>query len=377
VLEAVKRKLGIDVGETTDDYYYDEGWQAVEVRLGGDPDPLDQYVWDVRYVDAPVVRFHDSNTDDDYLDTGDNVLYYTTDANWNVTALVDAETGEVVERYMYDPYGKATVLNGANGTDPDVNGTTVLEWDPDADGLSDVANDVLFAGYRFDAETGLYATDTRVYHPTLGAWLGRDAGYIDTTNLYQYCRSNPATLNDPMGTCAALPIVIILEGAEGLEIIDGVIIIFDTVLLKYIMDMIPTPDGTGHNTSDPGQAGPGGGGKWIKMVIFSLCVMGGGYMSFLVTQRKTPTPSEVPSEPREPSPPPDIVCEPTPPRGKEGPPRLGPQPWEPGGRKPKAPVPARPVVPDPRPTYPRGPDWCPDRCDCPEHRDLPKRWDID
>jgi RHS repeat-associated protein len=164
-------------------------WQAVEVRLDGAPDPLDQYVWDVRYVDAPVVRFHDGNTDGDLdggSEEGDNTLYYTTDANWNVTALVDAETGEVVERYMYDPYGKATVCEE--------------DWTPREDNASAVANDVLYCGYRFDAETGLYHVRYRYYHPTLGRWTGRDAvGYADGTDLYQYAGCAPTQRLDPFG----------------------------------------------------------------------------------------------------------------------------------------------------------------------------------
>ena len=39
--------------------------------------PAAMYLWDPRYVDAPVVRFHDANTDGDYLDSGDNVPYYS------------------------------------------------------------------------------------------------------------------------------------------------------------------------------------------------------------------------------------------------------------------------------------------------------------
>jgi len=63
--DGLGRRIRKTVGETTDDYYYDEAWQVLEVRRGGAPDPLGQYVWDVRYVDAPVVRFHDGNTDGD------------------------------------------------------------------------------------------------------------------------------------------------------------------------------------------------------------------------------------------------------------------------------------------------------------------------
>jgi hypothetical protein len=39
--------------------------------------PAVQRLWDPRYVDAPVVRFHDANTDGEYLDSGGNVLYYS------------------------------------------------------------------------------------------------------------------------------------------------------------------------------------------------------------------------------------------------------------------------------------------------------------
>ena len=70
-----------------------------------------QYVWSPRYIDSPIVRFHDGNGDGDYLDVGDNIRYYTDDANYNVTATIDAATGDVVERYVYTAYGKATVYD--------------------------------------------------------------------------------------------------------------------------------------------------------------------------------------------------------------------------------------------------------------------------
>jgi hypothetical protein len=60
---------------------------VLETRRGGEPDPLDQYFWDVRYVDAPVVRLHDGNINGNYEDTGDNILYYTTDAKCQRAAL--------------------------------------------------------------------------------------------------------------------------------------------------------------------------------------------------------------------------------------------------------------------------------------------------
>jgi RHS repeat-associated protein len=103
----------------------------------------------------------------------------------NTTALVNA-SGSVVERYLYDPYGKVKVLN------PD--------WSDDENGESDFGNEILYAGYRLDSETGLYHVRHRYYHATLGRWLSRDpAGYQDGMNLYEYCRSGPAGATDPSG----------------------------------------------------------------------------------------------------------------------------------------------------------------------------------
>jgi RHS repeat-associated protein len=101
--------------------------------------------------------------------------------------------GTVVERYAYDPYGQVIVLNGA--ADPDGQ-----EWTPDPGNASDVSSEVLYAGYRFDPETGLYQVRHRSYHPTLGRWTSRDpAGYVDAMNLYQYCGGAPTPTRDPTG----------------------------------------------------------------------------------------------------------------------------------------------------------------------------------
>jgi RHS repeat-associated protein len=124
----------------------------------------------------------------------DERLYYLQDANYNVTALVQGtpnhqDIGKVVERYAYDPYGRATVLDGETATD----------WAVDSGG-SDWDNRVLFCGYRFDAETGLYHVRRRMYHSTYGRWLQRDPlGYVDGMGLYAYCGGRPCVASDPSG----------------------------------------------------------------------------------------------------------------------------------------------------------------------------------
>jgi hypothetical protein len=68
-----------------------------------------------------------------------STLYCCTDANQSVAALVDA-SGTVVERYLYDPYGKATVCDGS--------------WTPREGNASAYSNEVLFTGHRLDPESG-------------------------------------------------------------------------------------------------------------------------------------------------------------------------------------------------------------------------------
>jgi len=115
----------------------------------------------------------------------------------NVTCLADTG-GDAVERYVYDPYGKVTILNGANGVDKD---GAVTEWTEDGDQTaSDVDNAILYCGYYHDWETGLYHVRNRMYHPNLGCWLQRDPlGYVDGMSLYEYCSGRPVFGVDPTG----------------------------------------------------------------------------------------------------------------------------------------------------------------------------------
>jgi len=175
-------------GESALDYYYNTNWQVVEIHEGDDKVyPLKQYVWSPRYIDAPVLRIYDEGTDGEDIET----LYYCNDANMNVTALIDT-SGAVVERYRYDPYGAVTVLD-PNYTDDEGN-------------ASDVDNEILYAGYRHDPETGLFHVRRRPYHPTVGRWLTRDPlDYVDGMNLYEYVGSGPTMRLDPMGLGAKKP----------------------------------------------------------------------------------------------------------------------------------------------------------------------------
>ena len=104
-----------------------------------------------------------------------------------MTALTDT-SGAVVERYVYDPYGNVTIYNPA--------------WTSEVAWSAGKKNEVLYAGYRYDAETGLYNVRHREYHPTLGRFIQRDSvGYSAGMNLYSYASASPLTGSDPLGLC--------------------------------------------------------------------------------------------------------------------------------------------------------------------------------
>jgi len=171
----------------TERFYYNESWQVVQEESSAGT-TQGQYVWDVRYIDAAVLRDFDGDYDPQTGDLGvedsglEERLYYLNDANMNVTALVAATDGAVVERYRYDPYGRATVLEGVR----DVNGsdTSAVEWQPRMAG-NDFVNEILYCGYRIDWYTGYYYVRHRYLHSTLGRWMTWDPiGYEDGANLY-------------------------------------------------------------------------------------------------------------------------------------------------------------------------------------------------
>jgi len=197
----VKKVTHADANTTTDYVYHNESWQVVEIRCGVNQTPTaapyKQFVWDIRYIDSPVCRWWDKDSDGTMEPTAGEMQYFTNDGNFNVTALVDANSGSVVERYLYDPYGKVTVLNGASGAEKDPN---VAEWSPDADNKSDWDNEILFCGYWYDPETGLYHVRERYYDPITGTWKTRDRIlYPDGMNMYQYVGGSPVNRLDPYG----------------------------------------------------------------------------------------------------------------------------------------------------------------------------------
>ncbi|MBN8625705.1 MAG: hypothetical protein J0M17_09465, partial [Planctomycetes bacterium] len=158
---------------------------VLEERLRNSPDSASaerQFLWGLRYVDDLVCR--------DRSPTNSGTLserfYAIQDANWNVTAIANT-SGGVQERYCYAPYGTPNFLNA----------------DFSVKSSSGYGSETLYAGYRWDATTGLFGVRWRYLHSSLGVWLTRDPAFakwgVQQSNLYQYVDSSPTTSLDTFG----------------------------------------------------------------------------------------------------------------------------------------------------------------------------------
>ncbi len=127
--------------------------------------------------------------------------YLIPDAQGSTIAVTD-NSGAVVNRYDYSPYGRTTetALTGA------------------------VDNPWRYLGQHQD-DTGLYKLGIRYYHPDLARFTQPDPAYpcehLPYTNEYLYSAANPTTWSDATGAaCSGFDA---LAGAMGLELAGGVI----------------------------------------------------------------------------------------------------------------------------------------------------------
>ncbi len=131
---------------------------------------------------------HGVETDDVLnMQRGGQDYYYHTDALGSVVAVTD-NAGSVVERYEYDPYGAVTVYDASY---------TIRSG-------SAIDNPYMFAGRRYDEESGLYYNRLRYYDPSDGRFLRRDPLGVwgdpaNAGNAYAYVNNSPGDFVDPSG----------------------------------------------------------------------------------------------------------------------------------------------------------------------------------
>lgn len=151
--------------------YHSDQWQVIEERVGGDTQV--QYVWSPVYIDAIILR--DCDSDGSSGNGLEERIYVMHDANYNVTAISDA-SGEVLERYYYEAYGRAVYMDA--------------NFDLLADAQSQHAWQHLHQDGRLDAMTGNHHFRHRDLSPTLGRWISQDPIWFEGSpwNLWFFRR---------------------------------------------------------------------------------------------------------------------------------------------------------------------------------------------
>ncbi|MCX7923145.1 MAG: DUF6531 domain-containing protein [Clostridia bacterium] len=110
---------------------------------------------------------------------GNETYFYMYNGHADVTALITT-IGEVAATYYYDAFGNIVEQTGS------------------------VNNNITYAGYQYDKETGLYYLNARMYDPKVARFLQEDTYYGDindplSLNLYTYCHNEPIMYDDPTG----------------------------------------------------------------------------------------------------------------------------------------------------------------------------------
>ncbi len=167
--DALGRRYQKIVDATTITYYYYQNQMIQEADNNGN---TTEYIYAGGKNDYLLAMI---NTSDTY--------YYHLNANQSVVGMSNS-TGQIVERYEYEPYGTPTIYDGSY---------TELT-------ASVIGNKFYFTSKELDEESNLYYSRSRHYHHQLGRFMQRDPiSYRDGMNLYQYVDSNPINYIDPDG----------------------------------------------------------------------------------------------------------------------------------------------------------------------------------
>jgi RHS repeat-associated protein len=152
--DAAGRRIRAIINDVTTDYLYDGPDVAMEIR-----DSTARGHLRLLSIDSPISR--------------DDREFYLTDVLGSVIGVTD-ETGSLVARYSYEPFGRSALESGTSD------------------------NPLRFTG-REDDGTGLLYYRARYYSPALHRFLGPDMILRAGANRYGYVDDNPVNAIDPFG----------------------------------------------------------------------------------------------------------------------------------------------------------------------------------
>jgi RHS repeat-associated protein len=164
-LDGFGRRLGKLVnGKVTRAWLYLDGLRPV-AELDGAGNVVSQFV------------YASESTVPDYVIREGKNYRVLRDYHGSVRLVVDADTGDIVQRIDYDAFGQVT-LDSNPGFQP-----------------------FGFVGGLYDADTKLLRFGARDYDPEIGRWTNKDPILFDggQSNLYVYVENDPVNYVDPSG----------------------------------------------------------------------------------------------------------------------------------------------------------------------------------
>ena len=161
--DGLGRRVKKTVSGTVTLFYYDlQGRLIAETDSSGSP--LRDYIYQNNNLVA--LKLYGSQA---------GVYYVISDHLGTPQQVVD-NTGTVVWKAVYPPFGRAQVLVGT------------------------ITNNIRFKGQYFDAETGLHYNFHRYYDPETGRYISADPiGLAGGNNLFAYVQNDPVNFVDPWG----------------------------------------------------------------------------------------------------------------------------------------------------------------------------------
>ena len=175
-----KRIMDEKGNETSKKYVYDN--EDILMEFNGEGLFQKFYVHGLG-IDNPLAMLKDN--EETRNDTEDlKAYYYHKDGMNSITSLTD-ESGDEVEKYIYNAFGKMTVFD---------------ERDRKI-ASSKLGNPYSFTGREHDSETGLHYHRARYYNPELARWISEDPIEFNSgdMNLYRYVENNPVNWFDLLG----------------------------------------------------------------------------------------------------------------------------------------------------------------------------------
>jgi len=183
--DAENRLVAVNQGTNRSEFTYDGLGQRVRIveKVNGTPTSDKRYVWcgikPCQERDASGATVTKAFYRHGIMDG--STKYFTTLDHLGSTREITNNSGAVVARYGFDPYGRMTKVSGTYDT---VFG---------------------FTGHYHHAPSGLALPLYRAYAADLGQWTSEDpASFADGMNLYRYVQGNPVAFVDPTGEMTAM-----------------------------------------------------------------------------------------------------------------------------------------------------------------------------